>query len=84
MPRPKPPTKPFVPAKPNPISLVGRTVKNLNAGGVHHLHQLDLAVAFVIVIAEHSDGRNARANYHIQQRFHFIWLAVVSQVSGQK
>ena len=67
----------------NPIPLVGRTVKDFDTGRCHHLHQLYLPVAFVVVIAEHTDGRNTRADYHIEQRFHFIGLAIVGQVSGE-
>src|SRR5215469_10876067 len=41
-----------------------------------------MLVAFVIVIAEDDDDRNAQANEYIQQRLHLGRLAIVGQVAG--
>src|SRR5581483_8950339 len=65
------------------IALVGRAVQHLDSRLGHHLHQLGGAAAFIIVVAQHGNGRNAQAHYHIQQRFHLFRAPEVGQIASE-
>src|SRR5437867_940895 len=54
--------KPLAAGKSHSISLVSRTVQDLDAFGSHHSHQVLFVAAFVIVVSKHCDRGYANAH----------------------
>src|SRR5581483_8074841 len=70
------------PGKAHAIAFISASVQDLDSFLGQHANQLDLAVALIIMVPEYDDYRQAQPHQHIQQRLHFIGLAVVGQVAS--
>src|SRR5512146_445711 len=77
----KPAEKPLRAGKANPFTLVARTVEYFDAFRGHHLHELFLMSALVIVITKDGHYRYSQADQRVQQRLHLGRPAVVRQIS---
>ena len=65
------------------IPLVGASVQNFDSFLGQHAHEFHLTVALIVVVAKHSNHRQAQPHQHVQQRLHFIRTPEICKVASQ-